>query len=200
MVEFLFFARNAILQRHATYISGLNRLHALYCLYCSTLRSAVLQYGLMYHLYHNTVYTLCTWSYFEPNPYAILRFWKWQQLLLIFSSTGMLCLPATSFSASEKNLTCQLHKLQEELVRDAKEPAKVSGLSGVVAFQLCLPEYFRPQSLGEIRSWVDFQSALDAGTIAILGLLHIRRPHVLYYSTSTPRAHSVKVLARHRFL
>ena len=112
----------------------------------------------------------------------------------------MLCFPATSFATSENSLICQLHKLQEEFVRDAEAPAKVSGLSGVVTFQLFFPEYYRLQLLGKIRLWVDLPNALDAGTIAILALFHIRRLHVPSYGMSKAKAHSAKVLARCRFL
>ena len=55
---------------------------------------------------------------------------------------------------------------------------------------------------GEIRSWVDSPSTLDAGTIAILALLSLRRLrvyYILYTVSSSPakiRAYSAKVLER----
>ena len=74
---------------------------------------------------------------------------------------------------------CQLHKLQEELVRDAEVSAKVSGLSAVAAFQLCFREHYRPRRRGEIRFWVDLPSALHTGTTAIPDPSRLRRLHVL---------------------
>ena len=70
-------------------------------------------------------------------------------------------------------------------MRDAS--SKVSGLSGVASSQLCFPEHYRPQRLGEIRSWGHLPSALDKGTTAILALFPLYPPsspcplYPLYY-------------------
>ena len=149
--------------------------------YCITVRSP-------FHLYssvHVRLLSVLGVMYCMSNPTPTSRFSQnGQQLLLIFSSRGLRCLHATSVAANGNNLLCQLHKLEEKPVRDAVSPAKVSGLSGVTAFQLCFPEYCRPRRLGEIRSWVDLPSALHAGIIAVP--YSPSSPCILYYTVYSP--------------
>ena len=77
------------------------------------------------------------------------------------------------------SVLCQLHKLQEELVRNAEMSAKLSVIYRVALFQLWFPKHYRPRCRGEIRSWVDLPSTLDAGGIAILSFLSLHRLFVL---------------------
>ena len=136
--ESLFFSRNDRLRQHIARLSGLNQIHGLYW----TVRTG--QYGLLYYssLVRSTTctvrYSVCVWSHLEPKSYIYIYLcttWhfcqNWQRLLLSLQHYSYTLPPsATSLVANENHLRCpcQLHELQEELVRDAEMTARLSVL------------------------------------------------------------------------
>ena len=131
-------------------------------------RSTVVQYGLLSVL----------GRLLEPKPYTCTttsHFWQnWQRLPLSFSTTG------TVYTASLPR-PLQPMRTTSGALPAAQAPRKTrTGCRNVCkSFCTLVFKHYRPRRLGEIRSWVDLPSTLDAGTTAILALFSLRRLHVL---------------------